>query len=263
MKLIFSTLNMKPRRSLAVAVLGVLLSLGAISNASADEADAKRLLKGMSDYLAAQNAFSFEYDATLEVVTGEGQKLALLSSGVVAVGRPNMLRATRHGGFVDVEMIFDGKTLTMFGKNANSYAEVDASGSIDQLVDDLRLKHNIPLPAADLLTTDVYTALMEDVTNVKDLGSGVINGQECDYLAFRAKEVDWQIWIAHGDRPLPIRYTLTSIKIDNEPQYTIETRNWRTADFTFRNQSGAKKVDMKDMKDARQLPDNFSMGEKK
>ena len=34
-----------------------------------DSAEAKRLLKAMSDYLAAQNAISFGYDANLQVVT--------------------------------------------------------------------------------------------------------------------------------------------------------------------------------------------------
>ena len=44
---------------------------------------------------------------------------------------------------------------------------------------------------------------MADVTDVKDLGSGVIGGVECDHLAFRAKDTDWQIWIAQGEEPIP------------------------------------------------------------
>jgi len=43
--------------------------LVASSTVRADEADAKRLLKSMSDYLAVQNSISFQYDAVLEVVT--------------------------------------------------------------------------------------------------------------------------------------------------------------------------------------------------
>jgi hypothetical protein len=30
-----------------------------------------------------------------------------------------------HGGFADVEMVFDGKTLTVLGKDADLYTEVD------------------------------------------------------------------------------------------------------------------------------------------
>ena len=54
-------------RSLSVLALSVALGLGLSTGASADEADAKRLLKAMSDYLAAQQTLSFNYDATLEL----------------------------------------------------------------------------------------------------------------------------------------------------------------------------------------------------
>ena len=64
-------------RSLSVAGLFLIVMLGTSMAVSADEADAKRLLKAMSDYLAAQKTLSFDYDATLEVVTKEDQKLAL------------------------------------------------------------------------------------------------------------------------------------------------------------------------------------------
>ena len=37
--------------------------------------------------------------------------------------------------------------------------------------------------------------LMPSVIDANDLGSGVIGGVECDHLAFRTEEVDWQIWI--------------------------------------------------------------------
>ena len=40
-----------------------------VSAGQADEADAKRLLKAMSDYLGAQKAMSFDYDVNLELVS--------------------------------------------------------------------------------------------------------------------------------------------------------------------------------------------------
>jgi hypothetical protein len=60
--------------SISAAVLSLMVVLGAPSGASADEADAKSRLKAMSDYMAAQKAISFGFDATLEVVTKDAQK---------------------------------------------------------------------------------------------------------------------------------------------------------------------------------------------
>ena len=251
---------------LCAAALSLTVGLGTPSGARADEAGAKKLLKAMSDYVAAQKAISFDFDATLEVITKDDQKLALASSGTVIVNRPGKIRATRAGGHADIEMVFDGTTLTLLGKNANLYTQIDVSGTLDKLVDELRETYKRPLPAADLLMSDPYGQLMTDVTDVKDLGSGVIDGVECDYLAFRKKAVDFQIWIAQGDRPYPCRYVITSRDLPHSPQYAIQIRDWKTGnevasdDFGFKNSTDAKKVDVKDLKGMSALPDHFKRG---
>ena len=175
------------------------------------------------------------------------------------------IRVTRSGGFADVEMLFDGKTLTLLGKNKHLYTQLDAPGTIDQVIDELREKFR-PLPGADLLLSNVYDQLMTDVVEAKDLGSGVIGGTECDHLAFRAKEVDWQIWIAQGDRPYPCRYVITSKLVANGPQYSIQTRDWKTGDevasddFGFKNSTNAKKIDLDELDDIDELPKHFAIG---
>ena len=225
----------------ATATLALLVGLGAPLGANADEAAAKSLLKAMSDYLAAQESISFGFDTNLEVVTQDQQKLLLASSGTMDLRRPDKFRATRSGGFANVEMIFDGKTLTLLGKDANLYTQVDAPGTLDHLVDELRDKYHRPVPGADLLLSNVYDQLMPDVIDVKDLGSGVIGGTECDHLAFRTKDVDWQIWIAQGERPYPCRYVITSKGVAQSPQYSIQIKDWKTGkevasdDFGFKN----------------------------
>ena len=142
-------------------------------------------------------------------------------------------------------------------------------GTIDHLVDELRDKYHRPVPGADLLLSNVYEQLMPPVTNVKDLGSGVIGGIECDHLAFRTEEVDWQIWIAQGAHPYPCRYVITSKLVADGPQYSIQIRDWKAGnevashDFGFTNKTSAKKIDLKDIPDADELPKIFSLGESK
>ena len=101
-------------------------------------------------------------------------------------------------------------------------------------------------------------------TNVKDLGSGVIRGVECDHLAFRTEEVDLQIWIAQGSNPYPCRYVITSQKVAGSPQYTIDVRSWKTgtevaADrFNLQVPAGAKKLTANDLPDIDELPAIFA-----
>jgi hypothetical protein len=235
-----------------------------ISGARADETQAKSLLKAMSDYLAGQKAISFDYDSNLEIVSTQQQKIGLASSGTLTLNRPDKLHATRSGGFANVEMVFDGKTLTLLGKNANLYVQAEAPGTIDQLVDVLRDKYHRPVPAADLLMSDPYKELMPLVTDVKDLGSGVIHGLECDHLAFRTKEVDWQIWIAQGARPYPCRYVITSKKVTGWPQYTLDITAWKAGTevasdgFKLEIPADAKKLTADQVPDLNEIPGNFS-----
>lgn len=254
------------RREATAVAIALALSSVVSFGASAAEADAKTLLKAMSDYLAAQKSLSFAYDTNFEVVTKDDQKLSLASSGTVSLSRPDKLRAARAGGFANVEMVFDGKTLTLLGKDVKLYAQVEAPGTLDQLIDALREKYHRPLPGADLLLSNVYDQLMPDVVDVKDLGSGIVGGTECDHLAFRTKEVDWQIWIAQGDKPYPCRYVITAKQVAQSPQYSIQIRDWKagadvaTDDFSFDNATGAKKVDLDKLTDFDELPKHFSPG---
>lgn len=254
-------------RHISVVALSLIILLGTFGGVKADEADAKRILKAMSDYMASQKYLSFGFDATFEIVTHDEQKLALASSGSATLNRPDKIRVVRFGGFADIEMYFEGETLTLLGKNHNLYTQLEVPGTIDHLINKLKNKYNRPLPAADLLLSNSYDELMRDVIDIKDLGSGVIGGIECDYLAFRTNEVDWQIWIAQGEHPYPCRYVITSKHLISGPQYTIQIRDWKTGDkvaatdFSFKNSTKADKVDLKDLKGTDELPDHFKKGE--
>jgi len=129
----------------ALAFMLVMTTAITPTAATAGEAEAKALLKAMTEYVAAQKAISFDYDVNLEVVTKDDQKLTLAASGSVELARPDKVRASRSGGFADIETVFDGKTLTILGKNMNVYTQVAIPGSIDHLVDELREKYNRPL----------------------------------------------------------------------------------------------------------------------
>lgn len=251
----------------SAAALALTIGLTVAPEAHADEADARNLLKAMSDYLAAQETFSFEYDRILELVTDEQQKLALASSGTVTINRPDKIHATRAAGFADVEMLFDGETLTLFGKIANLYTQIEVPGTLDHLIDELREKYNAPLPGSDLLLSNAYEELMAHVVDVKDLGSGVIGDVECDHLAFRTDEVDWQIWIAQGDHPYPCLYIITSRALTGAPQYSIRVRDWKTGDavvvenFTFTNSTNAEYVEIVDITGHHELPAHVEAGD--
>ena len=113
--------------SLARMVLAALL-IASGSGAQAQEGDAKAILKAMSDYVSSQKTIELTFDSDIEVITPQLEKIQFTNSGEALLSRPDKLRAHRVGGYADVALVFDGKTVSVLGKNINGYAQFDAPG---------------------------------------------------------------------------------------------------------------------------------------
>jgi hypothetical protein len=251
------------------AAIAVVLAILLCATQAAQAQDATKILKSMTDYVAGQKNISLTFDSDIEVITSDLQKIQFTNSGQMLLSRPDKIRASRVGGYADVELVFDGKLLTILGKHLNAYAQAEAPGSVDELVAMLRDKFGVSLPGADLLLTSAYEDLMTDVHESKHIGRGVIDGIECDHLAFRSADTDWQIWIEVGDRPIPRKYVITNKAVTGAPQYTLRIKDWKTdmqvaADaFAFKPPAGAKKVDFSELTDIDEVPAGTTPGEKK
>ncbi len=247
-------------------ILSALTLLATSCLVSADEADARAILATMSDYMTGLQTFAFEYDATLEIVTTEDQKIGLAASGTASIERPGILHATRKGGFADMELAYDGHTLTVIGHETNVYTQIEFDGTIDSMIDNLRETHGVVLPAADLLMADPAKILLQGVTDVKDLGSGVMGGLECDHIALRNDELDLQIWVAQGESPYPCRYVIAARNVPHQPQYTVQISRWTTAvaakDLSVGIPDGATRVEAAALAElSQELPETFTIGE--
>jgi len=224
--------------------------------------DAADILKAMSQYLANQENLSLSFDSDVEVITPEVQKIQFASSSQLVMSRPDKIHARRTGGYADVEIVFDGKTVTVSGKNVKvtGYVQLDAAGSVDQLVDRLRDAYGIEIPGADLLASNAYEVLTSDVISGAHIGRGVIDGVECEHLAFRGRDTDWQIWVQVGDRPLPRKYVITSKAVAGAPEYTVIIKEWKTDerpnanDFVFTPPAGVEKLDLKALHSWDEIP---------
>lgn len=224
------------------------------------------MLKSMSDYVSAQRTIELTFDSDIEIITPQLEKIQFTSSGDVLLSRPNKLRAHRVGGYADVALFFDGKTVSIFGKNANAYAQFDAPGSIDQLIEALRAGHGIALPGADLLLSNSYETLVADVIEAKYMGRGVIDGVECEHLAFRNMDTDWQLWVKVGENPRPCKMVITSKSVNSAPQYTLRVKSWKTGGeaaaekFAFSPTAGMTRLMPDQLIDLDELPQPATTG---
>jgi hypothetical protein len=244
-------------------IVFLLASTAMLANAPQARAqgdDAPQILKAMSDYLAGQKTISATFNSDIEVVTPELQKIQFNATGALLLARPDKLRVSRTGGYADLELVFDGRTTTLFGRNLNAFAQIETPGTTDDLIDNLRNNYYVEAPGADLLLSRSFDALTSDVLDAKHIGRGVVDGVECEHLAFRGQDVDWQIWIEIGPNPIPHKYVITSKTVTGAPQYTLRLSDWQSggqasADaFAFMPPEGASKVELGDLGNIDEVP---------
>ena len=230
--------------------------------------EAVRILKQMTDYVSSQKTIELKFDSDIEIITPQLEKIQFTNSGEALLSRPDKLRAHRVGGYADVELVFDGKTASVHGRHINAFAQFDAPGSVDQLIEALRAGHGVALPGADFLLSRPYDVLVADVMEAKHIGRGVIDGVECEHLAFRNFDTDWQLWVEVGDKPIPRKLVITSKTLNSAPQYTFRVKSWKTGfepapgAFKFVPPAGAEKLSSDALIGLDELPPEASTGGK-
>jgi hypothetical protein len=267
-------MNIRQRLSALIqsaANVALVAAFIASSAQSARADDAVQVLKAMTDYTAAQKSISATFDSDIEIVTPELEKIQFASSGKLQLTRPDKLRISRTGGYADVQLVYDGKTVSIYGNNAKAYVQADLAGTIDQLVDLIQTKSGAAMPGTDLLLSNAYDEMTSNVIFGRHIGQGVIDGVECEHLAFRGVDTDWQIWIESGSRPVPRKYVITSKTLAGAPQYTLRIKDWKTdpiadADaFVFKPPADATRasLDSEIMVEFDELPPGTTAGAKK
>ncbi len=199
---------------------------GTDSTASEVSPEADQLLRRMSEFLGQQKEFSVKVDGTTEAIYRTGQKIQVHSTGKGFVRRPGEVRMEKTGDDGSAQVFSDGRTFTFYTKRQNGYVSMPASPTLDETLAKVQESGKIELPGADLLYRDSYTGLMDDVVSGESLGASVVEGTPTQHLAFQGRDVDWQIWIEDGPRPLPRKYVITSKNIEGAPEYEILLSDW-------------------------------------
>lgn len=263
--------TMDPQRrrvspSFALACAAALFTQVHDARAQGQRGDAKSILKATADYVSSQQTIELKFDSDIEVVTPQLEKIQFTNSGEVLLSRPDKLRAHRVGGYADVELVFDGKVASVYGKNLNAYARFEVPGTVDHLIEALRAGHGVALPGADFLLSRPYEVLVADVMEAKHIGRGVVDGVMCEHVAFRNFDTDWQLWVDVGDKPIPRKLVITSKTLNGAPQYTFRVKSWRTGfaparnAFEFSPPAGAEQIDANDLIELDELPPEAPLG---
>ena len=210
---------------------------------------AESLLRAMSTYVRGFQQFTFHAESSVDTLLTCNQKLQILRSIDMFVKRPNRLRINIDDDRVDQEFYYDGNSITLYGKDENIYATLEAPPTIDEAMDYAIESYGLIAPMVDLLYENSYEILLEAAQSASYVGLSKVFGIESHHLAFRGEEADWQIWIENSKTPLPRKIVFTRKWVTGAPQSIAILNNWDSSTpikesmFSFKVPEKAEKIE--------------------
>ena len=213
------------------------------------QARASAILMRMADFLGGAQRFSFSVRGGYDAVQKSGQKVEFSEVRTITLSRPDRLRmeGERSDGAKTLT-VFTGKEIMLIDETLNVYATTPQLGGLDATIVHFVRDLGMRLPLAALFLSQLPAELKNRVRSVDYVERTSIYGAPAHHLAARTDTVDFQVWVADGDTPLPQRVVITYKQAKGEPQFWAQFSQWNLApaleDSTFlaTPPDGAQKV---------------------
>lgn len=206
-------------------------------------------LMEMAQFLSGAEKFSVTLRVGYDVVQTDGQKIEFGEVRELSVHRPDRARIveTSSDGKRDL-LLFDGKHVTTFDGGTKRYAQAPQPGDLDAtaiyFVRDLQMR----LPLAPMFTQHFPQELQRRVKSIDYVERTAILGVPAHHIVARTENVDFQVWIADGKQPLPLRIVLNYPAAEGQPQFWADFSKWNMSPrfgkstFAFKPPADAKQI---------------------
>ncbi|WP_234484292.1 DUF2092 domain-containing protein [Noviherbaspirillum pedocola] len=210
---------------------------------------AHELLMRMARFLAGAKQFSVTVLDGYDAVQESGEKIEFGARRKLLLARPDhlLVETERSDGFRSAA-VFTGKEIVLTDFVSNVYASTPQDGNLDEGIVRLVRDLGIHLPLALLLTTRAPQEFEARVRSIEYVEKTNLLGTPAHHLAARGDSVDFQVWVADGDKPVPLRIVITYKTEPGQPQFRAQLSDWNLdpkagdAAFAPRVPPGAQKI---------------------
>lgn len=197
---------------------------------TASQAEARAILMKMAQFLGGTQNFRVGVRSGYDAEQPSGQKIEFGEYRTVTLSRPDRMRVeTERSDGAKTLVVLTGKEIVLVDLASKVYATAPQPGALDQsivyFVKDLGMR----LPLAALLLNRLPEELQTRVGSVDYVEKTSIYGTASHHLAARTDTVDFQVWVADGDKPLLQRIVLTYKKAVGQPQFWADFIDWNLA----------------------------------
>jgi hypothetical protein len=192
------------------------------------EPQAVDALARMSAYLRSIPAFQIGLRTQRDDVDVYGQLITLSGEATYKVRRPDTFNIDLKLPSLARQYVDDGKTVTLYDPTTGYYGKFQALSTIRATLELAVQKYGATVPLEDLFTWSEGDDRAKALTSAHLIGQDQIAGQKANHYAFRQPGIDWQIWIADGDKPAPLRVIIVASDDPARPKFQADL-SWDTA----------------------------------
>ena len=189
--------------------------------------DATSNIVRAADFLADQMQFRFVADISFDVLQRDGRMLEFGSRREITIRRPDRfrMREVRRDG-ESRTVTFDGSAISIDLPWHQAFVQIERPGTLYAALDHLMTDLGAPVPLANLLSENLAAPLENQIASGYYVKTEELAGRSCEHLTFRLPDVDVQLWVEEGDRPLIARIVISYKHAEGNPQFRATLRDW-------------------------------------
>ena len=194
------------------------------------------LIKSMRSFCSGLTSVACEIDYK-RVLKSANREIERSAHFDAAFQRPNLLSILmKDGDSVTYAWICDGADVSTYMAGAEKYMKHKAPGSLDDLltgeemyVVNPSVEHAFLI--GELMQKSAASELPAAATSAEYVGVEDIRGEPAHHVRLFRKEANWDLWIAAGPTPLPLRIYSSASTIEPVPagataSFSVEFTHW-------------------------------------
>ena len=149
---------------------------------------------------------------------------------------------------LDKQFFLHGDTIALYDKSKNVYANMQVPPNIEGALAKAHKEYNLRVSLTELANPHLWELISSKIDNALYVGMADVHGVPCYHLAFDGADVELQVWIKEGKKPLPLKVVFVQKKVEGEPQWSGYLSDWKTsahlsdALFKFSPPRGVQKI---------------------
>lgn len=219
---------------------------------AAVEPAATQALEASRAYLRSLRSFEVRAQTTIQEVIDDDVKVDLLNHVRYEYRAPDRLFIDWQSDRQERRIYYDGRKLTIYAPRVGYYTQIQSRGTVADLLRNAAENYGIVVPLPDLFYWATQNSPVYDLKSASHLGSARLAGVDTDHYLFRQADVDWQVWIERGPRPLPRKIVITDRTDPAQPSMTALLQwnpdvKFDDARFVFTPSQNAQRIAIADL----------------